>query len=91
MPTQADHVVNGNGTVLHEVLEGTRAAGYTSDDTLAIDVDCRVRVGRLEEPIRFALVATLEVGSEIAVDVHQEIRERLRQEIQAQARIRPSG
>lgn len=90
-PTQADHTVNGNGTVLHEVLEGTRAAGYTPDDVLSIDVDCRVRVGRLSEPVRFALVATLEVGSDIAIDVHQEIRERLREEVREQARIRPTS
>lgn len=89
-PIEVDHNANGNGTVLHEVLEGDRAAGYTADDVLAIDVDCRVRVGRLHKPVRFGLAATIEVGQDVRIDVHSEVRDRLRAEVQA-ARIRPTA
>ncbi len=89
-PIQADHNANGKGTVLHEVLVGERAAGYTQEDELAIDVDCRVRVGRLEEPVRFGLAATLEVGQDVAIDVHEEIRQRLREQARA-ARVRAAA
>ncbi|MYG94619.1 MAG: hypothetical protein F4138_06475 [Acidimicrobiia bacterium] len=89
-PEQADHQANGKGTVLHEVLVGERAAGYTVDDELAIYVDCRVRVGKLNEPVRFGLAATLEVGQDVHIDVHDEIRQRLRERAQA-ARVRAAA
>lgn len=89
-PGEVDHNANGNGTVLHEVLEGNRAAGYVADDVLAIDVDCRVRVGRLYGPVRFGLAVTLEVGQNVRIDVHGEIRDRLRTKVQAE-RIRPTA
>ncbi len=77
-PEQVDRHVNGKGTVLHEVLVGKRAAGYMVEDELVIDVDCRVRVGKLNEPVRFGLAATLEVGQRVNIDVHDEIRQKLR-------------
>ncbi|MCY4273478.1 MAG: S8 family peptidase [bacterium] len=91
-PKEVDHHANGNGTVLHEVLVGEHAAGYTVDDELAIDVDCRVRVGRLNEPVRFGLAATLEVGQDVHIDVYGEISQRLREQaravrVQAAARV----
>lgn len=89
-PTQADHVMNGKGTVLHEVLEGRKAAGYTADTDLAIDVDCKVRVGKLErgEGVRYGLAVTLEVGPEIQVDVHNEVRDRLRTQVRQTVQAR---
>ena len=71
------------GTVLHEVLDGRNAAGYTADANLAIEVDCKVRVGKLNrgEGVRYGLAVTLEVGPEIQVDVHNEVQERLRYEV----------
>ncbi len=89
-PIEVDRHANGNGTVLHEVLEGDRAAGYTADDVLAIDIDCRVRVGKLHDPVRFGVAATLEVGQDVRVDVYQEIRDRLRTQVRAE-RVRPSA
>ena len=88
-PTEVDHNANGNGTVLHEVLEGSRAAGYTADDVLAIDVDCRVRVGKLIDPVPFGVAATLEVGQDVHIDIHQEIQDRLRTQVRAE-RVRPT-
>lgn len=92
-PIEADHVMNGKGTVLHEVLEGRRAAGYTADASLAIDVDCKVRVGRLErgEGVRYGLAVTLEVGPEIQVDVHSQVRNRLREEVRQTVRATARG
>ncbi len=81
--------MNGKGTVQHEVLVGRRAAGYTADANLAIDVDCNVRVGKLERGrgVRFGLAVTLEIGPEIQIDIHNEVssrlRERVRQPVQA--------
>lgn len=89
-PMQVDRHANGNGTVLHEVLEGHRAAGYTADDLLAINVDCRVRVGKLQNPVRFGIAATLEIGQDVRVDVHQEIRDGFRAQDRVE-RVRPTA
>jgi hypothetical protein len=88
---EAEHNANGRGTVLHEVLEGAEAGGYTRDHQLKINVDCRVRVGKLPEGVRYGLAATLEVASGSTIDVHQEIRQRLRQNVRQRPRVRPQG
>ncbi|MAT05819.1 MAG: peptidase S8 [Acidimicrobiaceae bacterium] len=87
-PTEAAHFMDGKGTVQHEVLEGRSAAGYTSDATLAINVDCRVQVGRLwpHSPVRFGLAVSLEVGPDIHVDVFEQTRQRLRERTRARVR-----
>lgn len=87
-PKQVAHYANGKGTVLHEVLEGDRAAGFVEDAVLAIDVDCRVRVGRLYEPVRFGLAVSIEVAPELEVDLHQEVRERLAVAVRERAQAR---
>ena len=87
---QAYHHANGNGTVIHEVFEGRRAAGYAEDEYLSIDVDCKAKVGRIHNAVLFGIAATIEVQQGIMIDIHQEVRDRLRQDVQAtvQASIR---
>ena len=87
---QADHNANGRGTVLHEVMEGTAPAGYAHDHQLAIDVDCRVRVGKLPLGVRYGLAATLEVDPSMGIDIHTEIRQRIRiQAAQRTTQVQP--
>lgn len=87
-PKQVAHYANGKGTVLHEVLEGERAAGFVEGAMLKIDVDCRVRVGRLADPVRFGLAVSLEVAPELEVDLHQEVRDRLAVSVRERAQAR---
>lgn len=85
--TQVVDFMNGKGTVQHEVLEGRRAKVFANTEELAIDVDCRVRVGKLDEPVRFGLVATLEVGTHLNTDIYQEVRDKLRTLVRVPTRI----
>ena len=85
---QAYHHFNGNGTVIHEVFEGSKAAGYAHDEYLPIHIDCRVRVGKLKKAVMFGLAASLEVHQGIMMDIHQEVRDRLRQDVRATLRAR---
>lgn len=87
---QAYRYANGIGTVIHQVFESTRAAGYSEDDYLSIDVDCKAKVGRILSPVLFGIAATLEVQQSIMIDIHQEVEDRLRQDVQTpiQARVR---
>ena len=86
--TQAFHYMNGRGTVQHEILEGGKAVVYSQNQTLQINVDCRVRVGRLDNPVRFGLAATLEVGANAGIDIYQEIRDKLRTPVRVPAQSR---
>jgi hypothetical protein len=86
--TEADHNAVTNGTVQHEVLEGSSAVAFIEGDTMSIEVDCRVDAGRLESPVRYALVASIEVAEDIGVDIHSEVQSAL--QVAAQQRIRPS-
>lgn len=73
-PVEADNNAVFKGTVQHQVLEGTAAAGYVAGSSLAIDVDCRVDAGSLKNPVRYGIAASLEVATSVAVDLHAEVR-----------------
>ena len=83
--TSIDHNVNGKGTIHHKILESKRSVPYVDGDGLDITVACRVLVGRLEEPVRFGLAATLEIGAGVRADIHREVSERLRPRIQVES------
>lgn len=65
------------GTVQHEVLVGDRAAAFLDGDDIEIQVSCRADAGTLEEEVPYALAVTLEVDTEIGIDIYQEVRTRV--------------
>jgi hypothetical protein len=87
-PIEADHNAVQKGTVRHQVLDGTAAVAYTRGTSLAIDVDCRVDTGSLSSPVRYGLVASLEVASTVRADIHNQVRQLLRTQVQEQIRDR---
>lgn len=87
-PVEADHNAVLKGTVQHQVFEGTDVVAFVSGSDLVIDVDCRVDAGPLPSPVRYGLAASLEVAAATRIEVHQQVRERLRQAVRVQARAR---
>lgn len=86
---QGDWRAVQRGTVQHEVLEGSSAVAFRTGDAMEINVDCRVDAGSLEGgSVRYALVASVEVSQNIAVDLHAEVRDQLRTTVRARARQR---
>jgi hypothetical protein len=85
-PTEADHHAVLKGTVQHQVLEGTEAVAYVDGAELAIEVDCRSDAGTMPGPVRYALVASLEVAATVKVDLHAEVRDRLRAQVRERDR-----
>lgn len=75
--TQANHDRVVRGTLQHEVLEGHDALAFTTGATLAVDIDCRVDVGRLERRVRYGLAVSVEMATTVRADVHAQIREQL--------------
>lgn len=80
-PENVGHIASQRGTVQHEVFEGSRAVPFQNGDSVSIKVNCRADAGKLSVPVRFALLATLEVEEGIGIPIYQEIRDRLGQRV----------
>ena len=76
---QPSHNALGKGTVYHHRWEGEDAADFVDHGNLVLDVTCSPAAGELDDPITYAVVATLEVGQDVAVPVYERVRERLRE------------
>jgi hypothetical protein len=66
------------GTVQHEVFEGKRAAVFTTNDSLEIQVNCKGEAGELTDAVSYSLVVTLEVAEKDRLPVYEEIRSLIR-------------
>lgn len=76
---QADSRATQRGTVQHEILEGDKAVAFEEQQQLAVQVNCRADAGKLDEPVRYALVVTLAVAEGINLPIYEEIRTRILQ------------
>lgn len=85
-PIEADHQAVLKGTVQHQVLEGQAAVGFVPGSEMEISVDCRVDAGTLSAPVRYGLVASVEVAPAVQVDLHAQVRQGLREQVQERAR-----
>lgn len=85
-PIEADHNAVLRGTVQHQVLEGQAVVGFLTGSALEISVDCRVDAGTLSAPVRYGLVASLEVGATVQTDLHAEVRQGIRAQVQQRLR-----
>lgn len=65
------------GTVQHEVFEGEQALPLIDGDTLEIKVNCREDAGKIETPIAYGLVVSLEVAEGVDIPIYDEIRTRI--------------
>ena len=84
---QVEEYAGRRGTVQHEVIEGGRAVAFVDGEALSIDIDCRIDAGKLVGPIRYGIVATLEVADSVQADIHAQIRQGLR--LQQRLRVVP--
>ena len=81
---QPSHNALGKGTVYHQRWEGEDATQFVDNGDLLLDVTCLPAAGELDDPIGYAVVATLEVGQTVAVPVYERVRERLREIVRVQ-------
>jgi hypothetical protein len=71
------------GTVQHEIFEGNRTILPLSDeDSIEIRVNCKKDAGKLTSPIKYGLVASLEVAEGMDIPIYDEIRTRIAPVIQ---------
>jgi len=77
-PNGYDDDLVKRGTVQHEVFEGEKARAFADGDCLRIQVNCREDAAGLDEEIDYGLVVSFEVGEDVAVEVYEQVRQRLR-------------
>lgn len=82
---QPSHNALGKGTVYHRRWEGEKGADFVNNGNLVFDVTCSPAAGELDEAISYAVVATLEVGADVAVPIYERIRARLREAVRVMA------
>lgn len=82
---QPSHNALGKGTVYHRRWEGEKGADFVNNGNLVFDVTCLPAAGKLDEEISYAVVATLEVGADVAVPIYERIRARLREAVRVMA------
>ncbi len=65
------------GTVQHEIFQGERAVALDDGDTLKIKVNCRKDASKIENPVPYGLVVSLEVAEGVDIQIYNEIRTRI--------------
>ncbi len=83
----SDSNATRRGTVQHEVFEGESAVAISDGDTLQIKINCRKDARKMDEPIAYGLIVSLEVAEGVNLPIYNEVRTR----IAPQVEIRPGG
>ncbi|HOM24498.1 MAG TPA: S8 family peptidase [Termitinemataceae bacterium] len=72
------------GTVQHEVFEGEQAEPFNDGDVIEIKVNCREDAGKIQSPIAYGLIVSLEVAEGVNIAVYNEIQTRITSVVQIQ-------
>lgn len=86
---EAEHTSVRRGSLQHEIVDGRRALVFGDDASFPVHVECmddaeRLRAGKT---VRYALVVSVETASATSTTIHDEIRERLRQQVRTRGRV----
>ncbi|MGI9345579.1 MAG: S8 family peptidase, partial [Gammaproteobacteria bacterium] len=73
----ADWQAVRRGTVQHEVFEGKKAEPFIDGEAIKIKVNCRDDAGKIQNPVAYGLIVSLEVAEGIDIAVYDEIRTRI--------------
>lgn len=78
--SEGDDKVSRRGTVQHEVFVGNQASTYVDGTDLKIVVSCK-KEPNLSHPVKYVLMATLEVAPETHLPIYQEIEARVQTQV----------
>lgn len=76
----SDENTSRRGTVQHEVFEGKTASTYVSGSNVEIVVQCK-KSSTTQSPVKFVLMATLEVAPEYNLPIYQEVEALVRAQV----------
>jgi hypothetical protein len=88
---EADFNAARKGTVQHEVLEGTKAIAFAANDALTVNVDCHIDAGKYPSLIRYGIAVSLEMAATIRADIHAQVQQGLRVQVQQRQRVTAHG
>lgn len=78
---ETDKNMARRGTVQHEVFKGSNASTYIDGTDMIIKVLCK-KERQLREPVKYVLMATLEVAPETQLPIYQEVAARIQTPVQ---------
>ncbi len=78
---EADLYSTLRGTVQHEVFVGSSASTFERDGNLGIKVSCK-KDDRLRSPVKYVIMATLEVPQVSQLPLYQEVSVKLQEQLQ---------
>lgn len=76
----SDENTSRRGTVQHEVFEGETASTYVSGSNIEIVVQCK-KSSTTQSPVKFVLMATLEVAPKYNLPIYQEVEALVRTQV----------
>lgn len=79
--TDADTHTSKHGTVQHEIFEGEHAAVFEDGDELKILIQCKKEEDLLVS-VKFVTLVTLEIAPETMLPIYEEVKTRIRPQIQ---------
>ncbi len=84
-----DIKTTGNGTVQHHVLKGSGADSFIEGAMLKVKVSCKEDAPSLSvsEEIPYALVTTFAIPPESRIEIYEQIRVRLQQQVQVRGTV----
>jgi hypothetical protein len=63
-----------NGTLQHEIFEGSEVRAFQEGECLVIPVQCREDAGTLDVDVPYGLAVSLEVKEEVGIPLYEEIQ-----------------
>ena len=75
--SEGDDRISRKGTVQHEIFVGNQASVYVDGTDLQIIVSCK-KEPKLKQPVKYVLMATLEVAPETQLPIYQEIEAKIK-------------
>jgi hypothetical protein len=73
-PIDAQWQAVRRGTVQHQIFEGERAVSFPDNGTLKIKINCTKDAGKIEYPIPYGIIVSLEVREGVNIQIYQEIK-----------------
>ncbi len=70
------------GTLQHEIFEKDNVVVVGDNDVLKLKIICKDDAGKISKPIKYGLFVTMEIMDPIDIDIYNEIRQRIRPQIQ---------
>lgn len=64
-----------NGTVQHEIFEGSKVVAFLQQDEIVIPVQCREDAGALDAEVPYGIAVSLEVKEDVEIPIYDEVRD----------------